>query len=98
MDENSRVLIERYAREIARLETELAAARMQNAVVYGTSHPEIYKTAEDEIVELRAEIAIVRAAVIEECARAMNPMLRSMISRDEAARIIRSLAKGDSDE
>ena len=48
--------------------------------------------------EIRTAIAIVRAAVIEECARAMNPMLRSMISRDEAARIIRSLAKGDRDE
>ena len=48
--------------------------------------------------ELRAELAAERERVIEECARAMNPMLRSMISRDEAARIIRSLAKGDRDE
>jgi hypothetical protein len=48
--------------------------------------------------EARAAIAVVRAAVIEECARAMNPMLRSMISRAEAARIIRAIAKtGETD-
>ena len=55
--------------------------------------------------EASAAIAIVRAAVIEECARAMNPSGWSMnptgwsmISRDEAARIIRAIAKtGETD-
>ena len=41
--------------------------------------------------EMDARIAQARRDALEEAARAMQPMLRSMISRDEAVRIIRAL-------
>ena len=50
-------LIKLLSAKIEELEAELATARMENVAIYGTSHPEIYKTAEDEVKELRAELA-----------------------------------------
>jgi len=41
--------------------------------------------------EVDARVAQARRDALEEAARAMQPMLRSMISRDEAVRIIRAL-------
>jgi hypothetical protein len=48
--------------------------------------------------EVDARVTQARRDALEEAARAMKPMLRSMISRDEAVRIIRALAKGEGDE
>jgi hypothetical protein len=47
--------------------------------------------------EVEARVAQARRDALEEAARAMNPMLRSMISRVEAFNIIRAL-KGEGDE
>ena len=41
--------------EIEKLELQLEQTRLKNAIVYGTSHPEIYKTKEDEACEERDE-------------------------------------------
>ncbi|MBK8359371.1 MAG: hypothetical protein IPL15_10470 [Comamonadaceae bacterium] len=35
--------------QLATSKEELSRARLQNAIVYGTSHPEMYKTVEDEL-------------------------------------------------
>jgi hypothetical protein len=59
------------AEEIERLRAELAAVtkergeiRMFNAMIYGTSHPEIYKTPEDERIEqLEAELALANEVI-----------------------------------
>jgi len=43
-----------FQQEIVRLEQELAKARLGNACIYGTSHPEIYKCGhEQELDELK---------------------------------------------
>lgn len=46
--------------QLAESKEELSRTRLQNAIVYGTSHPEIYKTKEDE---LREQVKLLRDAV-----------------------------------
>jgi hypothetical protein len=48
--------------QLATSKEELSRARLQNAIVYGTSHPEMYKTVEDE---LREQVTLLRASVEE---------------------------------
>ena len=52
--------IEELERQLVELKEELRRARLQNAIVYGTSHPEIYKTVEDE---LREQVTLLRDAL-----------------------------------
>jgi hypothetical protein len=47
--------------EVAELREELTRARFQNTIVYGTSHPEIYKTNEDA---LREHVTLLRDALM----------------------------------
>jgi hypothetical protein len=47
--------------------------------------------------EVDARVKEAQRDALEEAARAMKPMLRSMISRDEAVRIIRAL-KGEGND
>lgn len=51
------------AAEIAKLRQQLEQTRLKNAIVYGTSHPEIYKTKEDE---LREQLAAAQAEALEQ--------------------------------
>jgi DNA repair exonuclease SbcCD ATPase subunit len=55
-------LVKLLSAKIEELEAELAAARMENVAIYGTSHHEIYKTAEDEVKERRAELSAAKDA------------------------------------
>lgn len=47
--------------QLATSKEELSRARLQNAIVYGTSHPEIYKTKEDE---LREQVTLLREPLL----------------------------------
>ena len=44
------------AEAITELRQQLERTRLKNAIVYGTSHPEIYKTKEDELRQQLAEL------------------------------------------
>ena len=47
--------------QLAASKEELSRARLKNAIVYGTSHPEIYKTKEDE---LRQQVTLLREPLL----------------------------------
>jgi nitrogen-specific signal transduction histidine kinase len=68
--------------EVAELREELTRARFHNTVVYGTSHPEIYKTNEDFLQEhvklLRDAVAKAAAHVKPTCNDLYEELMQSL--------------------
>ncbi len=81
--------IEELERQLVELKEELSRARLQNAIVYGTSHPEIYKTVEDELREQLAEAQVFEALWTGACEVAENDPVQAIYRLREQVTLLR---------